>query len=249
MILSASWFVLTRGFSRKTIEKIAIVPENQEENAAQKASSKINDNQAADTPLMKLLIASGALFMLIPIGLFSVVKEGISTWTPTIITEIFNADPSFATFASTILPFISIFGAAIAKIMMDKLFHDEMKAAAALFGFSSLTLLLVFIAGKLNIFTTIIMLSAIIAFLLGVNTIFISLVPLRFGKYGRAATMTGVLNSVACIGGGLSSFIVGVLAKAFDWNFVFMIFMILCAIGCVVTALIVRRWMKFRADT
>ena len=249
VILSASWFVLTRGFSRKTIEKIAIVPENQEENAAQKASSKINDNQAADTPLMKLLIASGALFMLIPIGLFSVVKEGISTWTPTIITEIFNADPSFATFASTILPFISIFGAAIAKIMMDKLFHDEMKAAAALFGFSSVTLLLVIIAGKLNIFTTIIMLSAIIAFLLGVNTIFISLVPLRFGKYGRAATMTGVLNSVACIGGGLSSFIVGVLAKAFDWNFVFMIFMILCAIGCVVTALIVRRWMKFRADT
>ena len=30
VILSASWFVLTRGFSRKTIEKIAIVPENQE---------------------------------------------------------------------------------------------------------------------------------------------------------------------------------------------------------------------------
>lgn len=249
VILSTVWFVLTRGMSRKTVEKVAVSRENEEENAAQKTAVRNSDIGASDTPLMKLLTASGALFMLIPIALFAVVKEGISTWTPTIITEIFNADPSFATFASTILPFISIFGAAIAKIMMDKVFHDEMKAASALFGCSAVTLLLVLFAGKMNIFTTIIMLSAIIAFLLGVNTIFISLVPLRFGKFGRAATMTGFLNSVACIGGGLSSFIVGVLAKSFGWNFVFLLFMILSAVGGVVTALIVRRWMKFRANT
>ena len=234
-VLSATWFALTRGFSRRTIVS-----------ASEVNSAETQKESKKSTGLFRLLVISGGIFMLIPIAIMAVVKDGVSTWAPTIITETFSADPVFATFISTLIPFISIFGAAIAKLAMDKIFHNEMKSAAALYGCTVLGLALVLCFGRLNVGLTVFLFSAIIAFLLGVNTLFISLVPIRFSMYGCTAGVTGVLNSVACIFGGLSSYLVGVTAEAKGWTFVFVVFVVLAALAGTVSALIVRRWSRFR---
>ena len=233
--LSAAWFALTRGFSRRTVVTVS---------AAEVSEGKKDKKSSAG--LFRLLIVSGGIFMFFPIAVMAVVKDGVSTWAPTVITETFSADPVFATLISTFIPFISIFGAAIAKLAMDKVFHNEMKSAAALYACTVLGLVLVLCFGNLNIGLTVFLFAAIIAFLLGVNTLFISLVPIRFSEYGCTAGVTGVLNSSACIAGGLSSYLVGVAAEAEGWTFVFLLFVVLAALAGTVSALIVRRWSRFR---
>ena len=90
------------------------------------------------------------------------------------------------------------------------------------------------------------MISMTVMFSIGVHTMFVSLVPMRFVSCGRSATMTGILNSTAAICGGLSNYISGVIAESIGWNAVFTICLTLMLIGSASSLMISRRWIRFK---
>ncbi len=231
------WFIATRPISVKTVSCAEPEPPSETHPGLKSRESE---------PLIPLMLASGAFIMLIPIAMYSIVKDGITTWTPTIITELFATEPYLATLLTTVIPLISIFGAALSKLVMEKWLHDELKSTAFLFAVGIISFVLMLTIGESSLVLMLALLAIIITCMLGINTMLISLVPLRFGKYGRAATMTGVLNSTAAICCGISTYVVGLLAKAAGWTVVFTIFLVLCAVGLSVSLALVRRWMEFK---
>ncbi|MCI8387519.1 MAG: MFS transporter [Clostridiales bacterium] len=237
------WLPLTAGFRRKTVSYVEYSQNSTSEFVGCAENMQKNSRTNAIFPLM---IASGAMFMIVPILSFGIVKDGITVWTPTIITETFSTSPELSTLLTTIIPLTSLFGSALAKVIIDKWLHDEMKSAVLLFALSVTCVGAMFLFGEQNLVLMLVLMALSITFLLGVHTMFISLVPLNFGKYGRSATVTGILNAFAAVGGGISTYIVGLLAKDFGWSAVYATFIILLVIGLISSAMITNKWIKFK---
>lgn len=211
--------------------------------APEKTQTKANRSSVQLIPLMML---SGVFVILLPSFLFALIKEGIQSWVPTMVKETFGMSPAFAVAISTVIPVISIPGAAFSRFLMQKVFHDEMRTCAALMAVSAVMLFVVGAFTLGSLIPTLILLALVITFMLGVNTMTISLVPIRFARYGRTATVTGILNSVAAAAGGFSQYLTGLVKMNFGWQITLYTMAGLSLVGFVASALIVKRWMRFK---
>ncbi len=196
--------------------------------------------------LKPLLAASGVLLVIIPASLISMINNGVSNWTPTIITEMFNFTPSMAVLLTALLPFGNIFGAAVSHIVIKKFSYNELKASVFFLILSFFVLALMFIIGNKNIVTMIICLAVISALMIANSNIYVTFIPSAFGKYGRAATVAGILNAFMNLFGSLSSIMIGYITGIFKgWNVMFGIWTGMCIIGLAACFLIMSRWQRF----
>ena len=73
--------------------------------------------------------------------------------------------------------------------------------------------------------------SVISALLMGVNTLLLTFLPLRFSIYGRASGVAGLFNFCAYLGAGCSGVISGWLADLGGWNTTVLLWLALCVLG------------------
>ncbi|MBQ2768221.1 MAG: MFS transporter [Clostridia bacterium] len=236
-LVAMCWIVFSRFFSAKCVSRVEYTPNSRESG---KASVKPKHD------LIGPMVMSGAFVMMISIGAFSIVKESITVWSPTLLTEIFSAEPSFTVAISTVIPLAAIFGAMIARFILMNWLHDEMKSISFLYVLVGIGLVLVLTAGMHSIWTMLVLLAVIIVLLTGINTLFMGIIPLRFGRYGIASTITGVLNSISAIGNGVAAYLTGLMAQSGGWNRTIVFWLVLVGVALLVSLLLIRRWMRFK---
>lgn len=203
-------------------------------------------NLSKKEPLSKILIASGVLLMFLPVMLHSMLKDGVMTWVPTMISELFAVSPSFSVMLSLALPVVNFFGARIASSMHSSGKLGEMKIACLFFGFTALPLIgLVFIS-HLNAVVSLALLALITSSMVAINYVFLTLVPVTFASHGRSATMAGMIDAVAYLGSAVSSYGFGAIADNIGWNNTIIIWLGIVFVALIFCALIVRRWDKFK---
>lgn len=178
--------------------------------------------KAADTgsmPFGQLLTASGLLFLLIPVVVHGVLKDGVTSWVPTYISETFMASPTLSILVTTMLPIINLTGAYAAQFMYRRFFQkQEVKTASFFFLIATGALVLLWRFSAVNMFLTAGLLSVITASMMAVNTLFVNLLPLRFEKEGRVSTVSGFLNAMAYLGCAISTYGIGVLVQHAGWQ-------------------------------
>ncbi len=137
-------------------------------------------------PFAKLLTASGLLFLLIPVVVHGVLKDGVTSWVPTCISETFMASPTLSVLVTTMLPVINLTGAYAAQFMYRRFFQkQEVKTASFFFLIATGALVLLWRFSAVNMFLTAGLLSVITASMMAVNTLFVNLLPLHFEKEGE----------------------------------------------------------------
>lgn len=236
-MLALVWFVLTRKISAKTLAREVIQPVEEEAKEETKSSGH---------GLLYYMAVSGGFVMMPAIAAFYVVKESITVWSPTLLTEIFSADPSFTVALSTVISLASIFGAMLAQLVFTHWLHDEMKSIA-FFNFSvGIGLILVLTVGMKSIWAMLILLSLILVLLTSVNTLFMGIIPLRFGRFGVVSTVTGLLNCIGAGGCAAASYVTGLVAEIGGWNNTVLLWLGLTVIGLLAELLLIPRWMRFK---
>lgn len=192
---------------------------------------------------------TGLLILLIPSAVHGMLKDGITGWLPALLVEDFGLQAGQSMQAVMILPALNLAGTYMACYLNQTICRNEVKTAAVLFGFSGLifsalplleTKPLGLVAG-VGLATTA---------MVGVNTMLISILPLRFGGEGKASTVTGIFNSAAYIGCSLSMVLFGVLAETGGFAVLNMVWLLLAllATGCCVMYLCKKRG-KRRPET
>ena len=236
VITGVSWFLLTRKIVRET--QYTVVREKSQ-----------HENYKASSPQMAffpMIIASGVLLMLLPAGVSAMVKDGVTSWGPTIITEMFSVSPSTAVLLSAIVPLGNIVGAYMVHFVLRYLIPNELTAAAAFFAGSTVFMLLFFMLGRTNLVLMLLCIAGASLCMMAIGNLFVSFVPMRFGKYGKASTVTGILNAVCNLFCSLSSLVIGfVTVRTGNWNLMILIWIGLCVIGLVSSVMIIRRWKRF----
>lgn len=94
----------------------------------------------------------------------------------------------------------------------------------------------------------VVLLSVTTAAMLGVNTIFINVIPVQLGRDGGAAFLSGALNAITYTGAAAATWGVGAAADFWGWNAVFVLWILMATAAILPLALCAKRWSGLAAE-
>ncbi len=234
--------ILAVVFAMCIIGWIHILPRLERED---KTERKVSAGTAGG--ILPMLAAAGVFAFILPVALHGALKDGVSTWVPTMMGEMYSLSPAYSTFITMILPIINLSGAWIAMRMRDRT-ESEPQAAALLFIITGVFLLPLLAGEALPPIIAVLLLSVITTLMYAVNYFFITLIPVKFASLGCVSVVTGMLNCTAYIGSSLSGYGYGAISEYLGWNFIVYIW---CGITVISTLLCFasgKRWKKFKSE-
>lgn len=190
--------------------------------------------QTASVPFIKLVFSPAVLVILLPLVVQGVLKDGVTAWVPTYISETFMTSPVTSVLAATVLPIVNLSGAYAAQYVRKKFFESEIKVSMVFFFIALAALMALFFFSNVSIILTVALLAIITSSMLAINTALVSFVPMHFAKYGRSSTMSGFLNSVAYVGSAVSTVSIGLLVSNAGWSVTILSWGIVTAVALVV---------------
>ncbi|MEG1427066.1 MAG: MFS transporter, partial [Oscillospiraceae bacterium] len=182
-------------------------------------------------PLGKILLTPIVLIALIPTFVQGIIKDGLTAWVPSYISEIFHAEAVTAILVTMALPIINLFGTYAVGILQKRI-KGELPLASLFFLLAGISLGVLLLFGSKSLIIALGMLGVSSASILAVNTVFINFLPLRFSTLGRASFISGFLNAVGYGGAAASSYGIGVTADLFGWDITILIFIVLIVLSC-----------------
>lgn len=209
---------------------------------------KIKPDGHADKTLSlaKLFAVSSAAVICVGILIQGMLKDGVTSWVPTLITEKYSVSASFSVLLSAVLPIINLSGAWFAtKIFEGKFKRNEAAAAAFCFGLTLIPLVGLLFVGKYHVALCVLFFATFTTLIVAINHLFITLIPVRFAKYGRASTVGGIFNSCTYIGSAVSTYCFGAVSERLGWTATVVFWLVLGALGAAVCLACTRKYGKF----
>lgn len=196
------------------------------------------------TDFKTLLFCSEILFILIPIIIHGVLKDGVTAWVPTYISANFGLAPSFSILLTTVLPIVNLTGAYAGWAIYRRMRENIAKSNMVFFICSVAALILLLAFGRVSVILTVVLLAVITSSMMAVNTLSISIYPLRFEKDGRVSSVSGFLNAMAYIGTAISTFVVGLLVKYRGWQYTIFTWLFITVIASAICLLAAKKFRK-----
>ena len=167
-------------------------------------------------------------------------KDGITTWTPSILKENYGMKESLSILVTLLLPMISIFGAWFSTTI-----HKRQKNTSVINGIlyciETVVLLLVLLltrhatAGGAKGAVPLVLLFGVSAMMMAaVNNVITSIIPMYMRNTMDSGLLAGVLDTFCYVGSTLSTALLGYIADRGSWNGVFLC---LCVFGAAACAL------------
>ena len=205
------------------------------------------EQQRPQTPLRHIFRASGLGLIAVAIILQGTLRDGITTWMPTTLTDVYHIPAAAAIAVTAIVSMFNIVSVFTASYLQNKL-HNELLTSAVLFAVSlgSTALLVPFYASGV-VFSSLLM-SLAIAGSAGVNHMLISRVPVYFARYNRVSTMSGLLNFFTYVGSALSTYGIALLSEHFGWAVTIAVWAAIALVGTLCCALRVPSWKRFSSE-
>lgn len=165
-----------------------------------------------------------------------VIKDGITLWEPTILTDLYHASSAVVSVASSLIPLFSFAGVLLSGRLMERFCGREKKPAILLFVGTGVCCLVFFSLLGNSLWIDVFFFSVISALLCGVNTLLLTFIPLRLSTCGRASSVAGLFNFFAYLGAGCSGIISGRLVDRWGWSSTILLWVGLCLLGVLAVA-------------
>ena len=188
------------------------------------------------------LLAAGLGAMLLPVLLHGGLKDGVTNWVPSMIQSNFGISPAFSAAVAMALPLVNLSGAYLSGWLNEHCTHNELKTAGFLFALASVCLLALPLAVRTSLLLAVLLLAVTTASMLGVNTMFINVIPVKAGRHGGASMLSGTLNAVTYLGAAAATWGIGAAAEGCGWNAVFLLWLVMATLALLVSALLAGRW-------
>lgn len=172
------------------------------------------------------------------------IKDGITTWVPSILKEEFGVSSSLSIIVTLLLPVLSIFGATIVKICHKKQKDENILNGGFYLVSVILAGLIIATIGLRSAPLTLILFGGTACMMSAVNNVITSIVPLYSRDKIDSGLSAGLLNTFCYVGSTLSITLLGKIADTKGWNDVFiciLIFAVTAFAVCAVAAIFTRK--------
>lgn len=174
--------------------------------------------------------------------LMGALRDGVTTWMPTYISETYNLGSAVSILTGAVLPLFSILCFQAASALHRKKLRNPIFCAGFIFAIGTASAFcLFFFTGHSAAFS--VAFSALLTGSMhGVNLMLISMLPAYFTP--NISTASGLLNSCTYIGSALSTYGIALVAERAGWNMTLLLWTALAAAGTILCLVCTRPWQK-----
>lgn len=206
------------------------------------------DTEPNEARTQRESVKNTSLFSALMIGIMlaiilqGMLRDGVTTWMPSYISETYNLSSSISILTGVILPVFGIICFQLATQLYMKNFTNPLMCAGVFFCTGALSALGLFLlTGKNAVFS--VLFSAILTGCMhGVNLILICMIPPFYSKHGNVSTVSGILNSCTYIGSALSTYAIAVISENAGWKYTLSVWLFIAVMGTAMCLLCVKPW-------
>ncbi len=178
----------------------------------------------------KRLIAMGFIPIFISTFIAGFIRDGISTWLPTYINDVYNLGSFSSILTGAVIPFCCALFLEFLNVIGEKI-GNEVKAASLFSGIAAFSCGAMFLLFSKISALDVAFMALITICVHGVNLMFVCNLPKRFSKYGKSSTLSGILNSAVYAGAALSIYGTAFVSTEYGWKAVTLIWTCLISIS------------------
>ena len=190
-------------------ERIVVKNDPNVEKIVQKQNMYLPFSGIAVTLLICIMLVN------IPQG---ILRDGVSSWMPTYITETFHVESSISILTGVALPVFGIVVTYMTSLIHRKWIQNEGVCAALFFTVSVISNLALCSVGKQMPGLSVVCLLLMNAMANGINFIYTNLAVANFEPYGKTSFVTGAINSSVYIGSAISMYGIAYITEHFGWD-------------------------------
>ena len=180
-------------------------------------------------PGLTLLIGVVLIFAV----LNNLIKDGLTTWAPSVFKELFSMTESVSILLTIGLPLLSVFGSALC-VALNRRLKDYVALIGVFYGTAFCAFLMMI---SLKFWWSMLICFSFSALMMtAVNNVVTSLMPLQMRSVVDCGKLAGTINAFCYIGSTISTYLLGAVADRSGWSAVFYLLlallgaaMILCA--------------------
>lgn len=158
------------------------------------------------------------LLIMLAIVLQGALRDGVTTWMPSYISETYNLSSSISILTGVLLPIFSLVCFHLSEKLYQKVFTNPLKCAGIIFGAGAFSSLMIQIFTGHSAAMSVVFSAALTGCMHGVNLMLICMIPAYFKKSGNVSTISGVLNSCTYVGSAVSTYGVALISDSFGWS-------------------------------
>lgn len=168
-------------------------------------------------------------------------RDGVTTWMPSYISETFRLSSEISILSGVCLPIFSIVSLRLALALYERMPGKPLGCAALIFGVGAAAALGLTLAPGSPV-ASILCMALLTGCMHGVNLMLICMVPPFFQRNGNISTVSGLLNSCTYVGSAISTYGIALLSERAGWQVTALVWFFIAALGAVVCALCGRKW-------
>jgi len=191
----------------------------------------------------KRLLAMGFIPIFISTFIAGFIRDGISTWLPTYINDVYNLGSFSSILTGAVIPFCCALFLEFLNSVGEKI-GNEVKAASLFGGIATVGCGAMFLLFSKIPALDIAFMALITICVHGVNLMLVCNLPKRFSKYGKSSTLSGILNSAVYAGAALSIYGTAFVSTEYGWKTVTLLWTCMIFILFILCFLWKKRFIK-----
>lgn len=181
-----------------------------------------------------------ALWMLLPVVLVGIavqgmLRDGITTWMPTFISETFDMGSSVSILTGVALPVFHMIVSMCTYWILKKMKHNVFNCMAMFFSVTTALLLMLYLFGLNSMILSTLLIAMSIGAVHGINALQTCYLPAAFSNQRNVSFLAGLLNSATYVGSALSTYLFAVISEKMGWNATIISWIIFAAAGLTLT--------------
>ncbi len=191
----------------------------------------------------KDLKIANILLSFLPIIIFSIalqgiLRDGISTWLPTFMSETFNMASTVSIITAVGLPVFHLINNILTVKLLKKLKNDVFKTITIYFGVIGAFFVILYLFGINYMWMALLLISVANGMVYGINLLQTGYIPKFFIQKGSVSTISGIINFATYIGSAASTYLFAVISEKFGWNTTVLSWIIFALSGAMISGFI-----------
>lgn len=193
---------------------------------------------------VKVLFSPVVIAVMFAIILQGMLRDGVTTWMPTYITDTYNLGTTVSILSGVVIPLFSILCIKIASALYKGKFQNPVLCSAVMFLIGLISAVALYFSSGSSVILSVVCTSMLTGAMYGVATMLTAIVPPFFKKYGNISTVSGVLNACTYVGSGISTFGIAVLSKNMGWKLTLLMWCVVAVMGTILCFVSTIPWKK-----
>ncbi|MDO4739157.1 MAG: MFS transporter [Eubacteriales bacterium] len=198
------------------------------------------------TKIAPIALASGLPLIMLAIVMQGMLRDGVTTWMPSLIADTANMGASASVLSAAVLPVFSVVCIDLAARLQRRVPNDTL-SSLFLFGVSAAAAL-VMLPLMGSAVASIACMAVITGCAHAINFLLICHVPSYFAPYGCVSSISGLINSCTYIGSAVSTYGIALLSDACGWQATVALWCAIALLGALLCLSVVRRWRRFVSE-